>query len=685
MNAFSQLRIVRAILVAGLALRALTWGAAVALTLVVGVALADLATPLPASVRGTMLAVAVIAAIGVAAAFAWRDRAALSLARVALWVEERFPSLEYVLVTAVETGEAGAMRVSPDSWTSAARRRTARALGVPLAVVAAVTVVVLAMPHGAVARVRSPHVGDAIDRPVRGDAASSRLTPLVGQVVSPAYSGEKSVTIDEPSDVRALVGSTVTLRGRGDGSAVSARLAGDSSVHTTLTAVTHDDRWEIVLRVPSHPVAIQLADRTFSRVVVIEAVADTPPVVTLASPARDSVLRIPRGRIALAANVNDDFGISSASFEYIISSGEGETFAFRSGVLGAVKPNGLHASLASSLSIDSLSLKPGDIVHVRAVARDANNVSGPGLGVSETRSIRIARTDEYDSVSVDAAAPSEADKSLISERMLIMLTEALDKKRRSLVRDTLIKESHAIAVDQQTLRRSVGELVFSRLGGDPSGEEHSGDDNPARAKTMEEMLARADAATNKSSDPIDFEGGESPVVAVNKPLLEAYNAMWDASTSLEMGETNSALPHMRKALAAIQRARTAERVYLRGSPPAVIIDLDKVRLKGKDKGASSVRRSLAPLDSASGARAERFARIVELSSRQPQSAADSLLLLRIDVLGENAAFAAALSDAAAAIRRGRGADATVALARARRALSGAPVGQDSLSRWGFVP
>ncbi|MEO6877056.1 MAG: hypothetical protein ABI205_01160, partial [Gemmatimonadaceae bacterium] len=502
MNVFSRLRVVRAILVMGVALRAVVWGAAVALTLVVGVAVADLATPLPASVRGMLLGVAIIAAVVAATALAWRDRAALSLSRVALWVEERFPQLEYVLVTAVETGHAGPMRVSPELWASAARRRTARALGVPVAVVAAVVVVILAMPRGAMARVRTPHAGDALERPGRANAAASRLTPLVAEVVPPAYSGERTLTVDEPSDVRALVGSTFTLRGRGDGSTIVARLAGDSSVHATLAATTAGDRWTMVLRVPAHAVAVQLSDRSFSRVVVIEAVADNPPAVTLVMPARDSVLRTPRGRIALSANVNDDFGISSASFEYIVSSGEGETFTFRSGVLGAVKPNALHAlhaSLSSSLSIDSLSLKPGDIVHLRAVARDANIVSGPGLGVSETRSIRIARTDEYDSVAVDAAAPSEADKSLVSERMLIMLTEALDKKRRVLPRDTLIRESHAIAVDQQSLRRSVGELVFSRLGGNPSGEEHSGDDNPARAKTMEELLARADAATNKSS------------------------------------------------------------------------------------------------------------------------------------------------------------------------------------------
>ncbi|HEY4217383.1 MAG TPA: DUF4175 family protein [Gemmatimonadaceae bacterium] len=684
MNPFAQLRTVRAILVVGVMLRALAWGAAVGFSLVVGVALADLATPLPVSVRGALLIVAAVAAIAVAAAFAWRDRAVFSLQHVALWLEERFPSLDYVLVTAVETGKPSPMPVPPSQWTAKASRRSVRAVRVPVAVVAAVVVISLLMPTGAVARATAPHRGDVLDRPGIASPAASRLSPLVATVQPPPYSGLPSQTIDEPTDVRALAGGTVTLRGRGDGGTISARLTGDSSAHAPLVVATLGGRWSLSFHIPSHAVALELRDRSFTRVVVVESVPDDPPVVTLVAPARDSVLRVPRGHIPLRADATDDFGIGSASFEYIISSGEGETFTFRSGTLGAVKPNAKRGSLSADLSLDALSLEPGDIVHVRAVAQDENTVNGPGMGTSETRSIRIARADEYDSVAVDAAAPSDADKSMISERMLIMLTEALDKKRRTLSHDTLVKESHNIAADQQSLRRTVGALVFTRLGGDPSGEEHIGDES-TRAKTMDELLARADAATNQSTDPIDFGGGESPVVAVNKPLLEAYNAMWDAATALELGETNTALPHMRVALAAIQRARQAERVYLRGAPPPVIVDVDKVRLVGKDKGASSARTGVAPLDSASRQRADRFARIVELAASAPSAAIDSILLLRIQVLGENTAFAAALHDAAVAMRAGKSTDATSALSRARRALAGAPTSRDSLSRWGLLP
>jgi hypothetical protein len=345
----------------------------------------------------------------------------------------------------------------------------------------------------------------------------------------------------------------------------------------------------------------------------------------------------------------------------------------------------LDRGIGASLSLESLGLKPGDVVHLRAVARDANDVSGPGIGASETRAIRIARHDEYDSVAVEAAAPSDAEKSVISERMLIMLAEALQKARPTLARDSLVNESRTIATDQKRLRRTVGEIVFTRLGGESLGEEHTPEDAPARAKTMQDMLARADSATNRSTDPIDFGGGESPVVAVNKPLLEAYNAMWDASTELEVAEPGRALPHMRRALAAIQRARTAERVYLRGRPLQVVVDVNKARLQGKYKGAPSMRQPSAASDSAMRHRTERFANIVELAARDAPAAIDSLLILRIEALTDAPAFAAALSDAANAMRRGKGAAATEALARARRSLAGAPITRDSLGRWGVIP
>jgi hypothetical protein len=327
--------------------------------------------------------------------------------------------------------------------------------------------------------------------------------------------------------------------------------------------------------------------------------------------------------------------------------------------------------VAGTLLLDSLALHPGDLVHVRAVARDRNNVTGPGVGVSETRTLRIPRAGEYDSLAVEAAPPPDVDRSQLSQRMLILLTEKLEQRRPSLARAQLVKESQAIGSDQARLRQHVGEMIFARLGGAPAGEDAGSGDAASGHLTPDALLAAANAATQGTGGAAtDFEGDETPVVAVNRPLLEAYNAMWDASRALEGARPGAALPPMRVALAAIQRARNAERLYLRGKSPAVIVDIAKVRLAGKhDDATSSARLPRAPMDSSAARRARRFDAALGRLASEPAAAVDSLMVLRVEALESAPALAAALGPAIDALRAGR--DATAALVRARRIAAGA--------------
>ncbi len=157
--------------------------------------------------------------------------------------------------------------------------------------------------------------------------------------------------------------------------------------------------------------------------------------------------------------------------------------------------------------------------------------------------------------------------------------------------------------------------------------------------------------------------------------------MWDAGRELEIGEPARALPHMRAALDAIQRARAAERIYLRGRPPVAVVDLQKVRLAG-DRSDAAPRPLPAPEPSNDplallGARLDRA--IVTLA-RDPAAAVDSLLLVRLEALEQAPALAAAVADAVDAIRRGS--DATDALVRARRATLGAAASRGGMPAWG---
>ncbi|MDF1506378.1 hypothetical protein, partial [Roseisolibacter sp. H3M3-2] len=347
------------------------------------------------------------------------------------------------------------------------------------------------------------------------------------------------------------------------------------------------------------------------------------------APARDTVVREGRGALALSAALADDLGLADGAFEYIVSSGEGESFTFRAGRVGAAALRGARrGALASTLDLSALALKPGDVVHLRAVAHDgrpgrrapsavdtatarsATEAAAPpqpdaALGVSETRALRVARVGEYDSVAVEGAPPPPIDTTAIGQRMILQLTEALvaraQARRNPLPREAVTRESRKLAQDQARLRKRVGDAVFARIGEgegehahfEGDGHQH-GSGEPLPVLTPEQLVAAADRATNAASAAATAEAGESPVLAVNKPLLEAYNHMWDAGRALEIGEPRAAIPPMRLAIAALQRARAAERIYLRGRPPTVVLDLNKVRGAGRVSGDTLRLAARAP-------------------------------------------------------------------------------------------
>lgn len=671
----------RAMLVMGVVARAVMWGATTLLA-VIGVAtLLDLLVDLPREVRRLTLPVGWLTATVVMLALLWRGRRARSLAATALWIEEHVPSLQYALVTSLEQqGEQPTSRLADEverhRWESAILPRAlTRAIVPPLLAVAIAAAMLFALPSGVIARVRAPRAGDSIERPaVATPADASRLAPLVARVIPPAYTGLEMTTLDEPSTIEALTGSRIELEGRGSAEGISATVG-----NTELAATANGSRWRLNLTVPSAPVALRLRDRDFDRLIVLDARPDSAPVVTLLAPTRDTILRAPTGRIAVRGEARDALGLASTGLEYIISSGQGESFRFRSGVLARRTYDGARQSLIDvGVMIDSLRLAPGDVVHMRLVARDRNPARDAGTGASETRVVRIARAGEYDSVAVEGAPPPEADTSAISQRMLILLTEALVRREPRLSRDTVIRESRAIGDDQSRLRRRVGEIIFSRLTGE-EGAEHSHEGEEERGQmTAEELLRAAEEATEHGAgEVLDFSEGESPVVAINRPLLEAYNAMWSAAGELNIGAPRRALPHMYAALAAIERARQAERVYLRGRPAAVVVDVNRARLAGKRDSLPPATR--APITPRTAMPSQRLARAAALIAQSRQAAIDSLMLLRIDLLESSPVGAAALGELVAGLRQGR--EIAPMLARAREVIAGRPRSEGAMGAW----
>jgi hypothetical protein len=407
---------------------------------------------------------------------------------------------------------------------------------------------------------------------------------------------------------------------------------------------------------------------------------DGLPRVTLEAPAADTVAAALPTRVALRAAMSDDVGLRDGRFEYIVTSGEGERFTFRDGVLPV--PLGAGGRASASLDLAGLALRPGDVVHVRAAATDLNGT----VGTSETRALRVFRASGSDSVAVEAAPPPEVDGSLLSQRMLINRTEALVRRARGTADALLRTESARIGRDQARLRRQVSDLVFARLGDDPSGEHFHGDGHAhgegealRRPLSPDELLAAADRATGARGAMLDVSHDEAPVVAVSRPLLEAYNAMWDAGRHLEGGRPRAALPPMYLALAAIQKARAAERLYLRGGARPVVVDVARVRLTGRERGGDAVRDPERPEREG---RAAHWQRIVGVMSRAvPADSVPALLAVRLALRDDRAAVAL-VDSLVVAVRAGRDVATPLGALRERLGVAGPA---RSLRAWRTLP
>ncbi len=589
------------------------------------------------------------------------------------------PSVQHTLATAYVNATGGPARVDETirhAVASHARERMRSPLWFVLGAAAVLTWILVA-----------PRVGRSARGVVGSGATSDRLADgarPVGawrvRVEPPAYSRLPARTIGDVESLQALSGSRVVIDGVGERApSAVARALSDSTMTirgggVAAPVVTlRDGGWQLTSTVPPLPMEVRVTRGTSTRLLLVDGIIDSIPRVLLRLPARDSVLRSGAGTLSLDAVLHDDIGLASGAFELIVSSGEGERFTARTELAGARRYAGEHeATLHATLNLDALKLGPGDLIHMRAVARDANPTVGREAGTSETRSFRIARPTEYDSISVEPAPPPEVDKSLMSERMLLMLTEKLLARRAALSTTVFGDESRNLAREQSRLRLAVGDAVFQRLGSEASAEDsHDANSTDPRGVTMVNgklTLPGSAGAGGVNESGMLEEGEDSPVIGINKPLLEAYNAMWDAGRALELADVKGAIPHMRVALAAIERARAASRLYLRGKPPAVILDITKIRLAGKDTGITNVRGERAPLSPRARLREGRLLVAASIASHDATAARDSIAVLRLEAVAEMPDFAAALGGILDAMRRGG--DVTDSFVRARRVLGG---------------
>src|SRR5258705_4604312 len=92
----------------------------------------------------------------------------------------------------------------------------------------------------------------------------SRLEDIQARITPPAYAGGRTTTLDNPSSIAALTGSTIAIQGKGSATGVSA------SISSPVRVVGADGGWTVSLLMPVKPAALKLGDRSYERVIVLD-------------------------------------------------------------------------------------------------------------------------------------------------------------------------------------------------------------------------------------------------------------------------------------------------------------------------------------------------------------------------------------------------------------------------------
>lgn len=675
---------------------------------------ADLLVPLSAGARTILRLLPLLLAAGTLGVTAYRLLRPPSDRRLALLAEERTPTLGNRLTTVLDLDEAGdesvvrraflrdiaarLARVEPSTVVPVRLRGEAAALVFSLLLLLAFALVFPAQAREAWKRWSEPR--DAYAGSWR--EARARVLPAVREppvpgfdelrwrVTPPAYSGLPTVHGRGDDALSALPGSRVRLWSRyaPRWSAVRAARVGGSAIPVG----RRDGEWvaEWTVDADDRGVTVEAAagdsvvDR---RVVPVLVLDDRPPDVTLSAPERDLVLPSAHGRLAVRAAATDDYGVAELRLTWIRSRGSGEMFEFAEGEWpwAAVRRSGRGIEGEHVVDLATLDLQPGDVIHLRAVARDRNDVTGPGESVSRTRIIRIARENELDQVDAVLSLPPEMPKDpVLSQRMLVLLTERLRDRASSLARAALVEESGHLGHEQGRLRERVGEQIFTRNTAAVQGpdaqvvfEDQEGVGSHAHGAERvgsESVLERASEATGQGTmDEVVHRHDESAIIDVNRDLLALYNLMWAAERELNQGAPAASLPHQHRALELIQRLRTAERVFARGQVRVDPVDVAAARGEGKvDEAAPVVRSRSAALASAAPLLAELDRAMARLAAGDGRDAALGLSTLAARALGDSVAdrqAATLLSRAASAAAQGRVDEARELARRARSRLA----------------
>ncbi|NVO30928.1 hypothetical protein [Hymenobacter lapidiphilus] len=407
----------------------------------------------------------------------------------------------------------------------------------------------------------------------------------------------------------------------------------------------------------------------------IEVVADQAPVIRLIQPKAYTLVEFGQPpRVAIEAQLKDDYGLSRARLVATVAQGQGEAVKFTEVVTElstGLSGQPITATLRPVLNLRALGLSYGDEVYFYLQAWDNRQQ----LTRSDTYLVQWEDTTVENSTLDASLGVNTAPAYFRSQRQIIIDTEKLLAEQSKLPAATVQERANSIGVDQKLLRmrygKFLGEETDESIGGatrpdeqdeatkpaDPPGmgsvvaedhttpepaaatakkeeEHHEGDGHdhsaglPARAGQ-----SAAEARTAELMEPYmhrhdDSETADFLEPAVKAKLQAVLAQMWESELRLRTGRLREALPFEYRALRLLKQVQQQTRAYVKkaGFTPPPMPEAT-TRLTGDLAGAAAPRRQ-RQLDAPSQQPALRAAlttlRQLRAPSRPPTGAAAAL-------------------------------------------------------------
>lgn len=219
----------------------------------------------------------------------------------------------------------------------------------------------------------------------------------------PSWTGMKDATEDPGGDLRAVEGTVAEVNVETDRPLSNGVLLIDSGRSIDIkdgrasVPIEKDGLYHIAVN--SHGESVRLSEDYF-----IEAQKDSPPVVRVVRPGRDTKVN-PVEEVPVAIEASDDFGVRGLDLHYSVNGGPEKTVAMLNG--GERK----EAHGAATLYLEEYKLVPGDVVSLYATARGARTASRSDMYFIEAQPFEL----EY-SQSQQSGGGGAGEQNNISQR-----------------------------------------------------------------------------------------------------------------------------------------------------------------------------------------------------------------------------------------------------------------------------